>query len=438
MLNLQRLEQCGMDHSSKNKLVRDVYYKAMLYNAACRRGPSRENNAKCVRLLDELMCHVCVFLTSKPPRARCPTRDRSTTTNQQRWDAMDELTQQARDEARALGVRQLYTPQHWQDIAGGKGSFDHWCFWLERVDKEHRPGIILSGHYSRWLDAGRKGTVTDFWTYLGKLGGGTKERVQYPDPEVFKVKFESPRKAVYEATGTPVDGEPGADATAPGEMIFVFRDDNLYIGEFAKNSFHHASLARGGAIVCGGVVVVKDGEILLLVPATGHYRSTPAEAQWFAQLCPQMNPDGLIMPDYFAQNKWYRYEDFRRYGTRGPTRTKSQVTQYLLRRGVWCLKAADEYLKTWRSYGTHIVAPAPDNSSPPTQEPVPPGYGRSPLASDASDYSRSPLASDYSRSPLASDADDAPHVSGRTPQNVPGSNSIVPSLADDSDNNNSL
>jgi hypothetical protein len=64
-----------------------------------------------------------------------------------------------------------------------------------------------------------------------------------------------------------------ADQKAPGWAIFVMAPDGkIYAHSKTTGRFHHSSFLAGGPVKGGGTMMVDQGEVVALTPASGHYK----------------------------------------------------------------------------------------------------------------------------------------------------------------------
>ena len=50
-------------------------------------------------------------------------------------------------------------------------------------------------------------------------------------------------------------------------------NDNLYIGLKQTGAFQHSSFLHGSRVSAAGLITVKDGQLRILQPRSGHYRT---------------------------------------------------------------------------------------------------------------------------------------------------------------------
>lgn len=51
-------------------------------------------------------------------------------------------------------------------------------------------------------------------------------------------------------------------------------NDTLYVGQKRLCNFHHSSFFAGAPVKLAGGLVVRDGQLVVLSPHSGHYRPT--------------------------------------------------------------------------------------------------------------------------------------------------------------------
>ena len=157
MFNMTQLTGAGLDRT-KNPTLQKLFTEVSLYNGL---PPDQHDEAS--RLLDKIMKHAAVYLTSKKPQAGAK--------NQLRWTAMTNLATHAATEAQGHGVKLLHSPADFRAI---KGDIRLGCqsYWLERVDPLHRPGFVLSQEYETWIGSPPipMKEKQSFWEWLGNRG----------------------------------------------------------------------------------------------------------------------------------------------------------------------------------------------------------------------------------------------------------------------------
>ena len=174
MFDTTQLSTAGLDRT-KNPTLQKLLGEVNLYNAL-----PHDQHAQASRLLDKIMKHAAVYLTSKKPQAGIK--------NQLRWTAMTALATQAATEAQGHGVKLLHTPADFRAI---KGDIKLGCqsYWLERVDPLHRPGFTLSKHYEDWISRPpiAMKEKQSFWEWLGNTGNDSQVMMVKGDDAVLRV-----------------------------------------------------------------------------------------------------------------------------------------------------------------------------------------------------------------------------------------------------------
>jgi hypothetical protein len=77
-------------------------------------------------------------------------------------------------------------------------------------------------------------------------------------------------------------------------------EGKFYAGNHAKGQFHHSSFLAGGDVVCGGELVVRNGQLKLLTAKTGHYQ---ADMDHFVKAIAMLTASG-ISPDSYRVLVW--------------------------------------------------------------------------------------------------------------------------------------
>jgi len=272
---------------------------------------------------------VSTWITEKPPKA--------TATNTARWDALRQLAEEIGVEAEQLGLRFLTAPSNLKNIGNPvPGRTKSRSYWLEYLDKAHRPGWILSEKYEQWLASN---SVLSFWDHIGapppntakvKYYGGTpkalKRRVFFGDST--RLGSMHPRHSGLFSTenlSTVFSGK--------GWGIFVVDlDHNLYIHKHIEGKYHHSTFLSGGAVSAAGEIAVEDGWVRVITAKSGHHMPTVANMQRFVQTFPLILGNAAIRPDFGdtrggAPAKCYYVGDSRRDGTAAATLNRAQMMQ---------------------------------------------------------------------------------------------------------------
>ena len=260
--------------TTKNDSLQKLYGFVMEYNSM---PPlSDATRLRAIKLLDKIMKHAAVYLTSKPPQA-------GKAGNQARWDALTDLATQAVTESRAVGVKLLTSPADFRNIKGAVALGQH-SYWLERVDPKHRAGFQLSGKYEQWIVEGSaihgKGT---FWDYADRnamdqvlfIGEGDVGGDGAPIRECYRVNFAGNGIATF-SDGTPFTTR-GMETAHSGDGWGVFVVDpngRLYARSHEVGYFHHSTFLAGRPVAAAGELLADDtGKIRMITAKTGHYKA---------------------------------------------------------------------------------------------------------------------------------------------------------------------
>lgn len=325
-INTANLLAAGLA-TTKNPVLAKLYGEVNLYNTLAP-GPATQGQA--IRLLDKIMKHAAVYLTSKPPQA-------GKAGNQARWDALTDLATQAVAESKTVGVKLLTSPADFRRIKSTAQSY-----WLERVDPKHRAGFQLSTQYEQWLVGGSVAHgKTSFWDYIAFdamsevlfLGEGAVDGDGAPIRECYRVTFDATGHAVN------IDGSPFTTRdmhthfSGDGWGVFVVDPSGkLYSRSHEVGYFHHSTFLAGRPVAAAGEILSDDtGKIKFITSKTGHYRAGPPEMTRMVNLIPELPGDALILPDFTKMNPptsqalLYRVDDFRARGSLARYRTRAEV-----------------------------------------------------------------------------------------------------------------
>lgn len=321
--------------TTKNPVLAKLYGEVNQYNGLAV-GPATRDQA--IRLLDKIMKHAAVYLTSKPPQA-------GKAGNRARWDALTDLATQAVTESKTVGVKLLTSPADFRNIKGNV-NLGAQSYWLERVDPRHRAGFQLSGKYEEWIAQGSAahGKAT-FWDFADRdlmdevlfLGEGDVGGDGLPIRECYRVTFDANGLAVSN-DGTPFTTRDMETAhSGKGWGVFVVDPHGkLYARSHEVGYFHHSTFLAGRPVAAAGELLADDtGKIRIITAKTGHYKAGVDEMTRMVTLIPQLPGDALILPDFtkmapvakggLNQALLYRVADFRPRGINAPIRVRIEV-----------------------------------------------------------------------------------------------------------------
>lgn len=287
MLNTKKLVDAKMA-TSKTGILRDIYDSCQEYDHLPNNAPGN------VDFLEDLVIWTSEWITDHPPH--------DSSTNRNRWEALEDLAEQIYREAVDLGVRFLSSPTDLRNISDTSRSY-----WLEMADEKHRPGYELSAYFQQWKTAGRPDE--SFWEYL-------KDHKYSLSFTGTKVKYYRGRKraakrrvqfvgSVLQSLHPLREGQLFSTKnlstafSGGGWGIFVVdRENNLYIHKHVVGVYHHSTFTGGGAVQAAGEIVVDEsGRVRIITAKSGHYRPTVAEMRRLLQIFPEIPPKAVIRPD---------------------------------------------------------------------------------------------------------------------------------------------
>lgn len=88
--------------------------------------------------------------------------------------------------------------------------------------------------------------------------------------------FHSTKPASPKSNPPPPPSKPSRKQNQNQKQTWIFVADtnnNLYIGIKQPGAFQHSSFLRGSRISAAGLITVKDGQLRILQPRSGHYRT---------------------------------------------------------------------------------------------------------------------------------------------------------------------
>lgn len=321
------LTNAGLN-TTKNPTLQKLFAEVTQYNVM-----PAGNHDQAVRLLDKIMKHAAVYLTSKKPQ---PGKAK----NQLRWTAMTNLATQAAVEASSHNVKLLHTPADFRTIRGAP-RHNAQCYWLERIDPLHRPGYVLSEEYESWITQ-PPAPVTpkeSFWEHLGDHRDADKVMMVEGDDgegnllvECYRITFDS-GVAKDSLDGTFCTKDCATAHSGDGWAVFVCSPEGaLYVRTHQAGFFHHSSFLAGKPVAAGGELLVDEaGKIRFVTNKTGHYRAGVDEMRRMLTLVPDIPPDAYILPDYLRMHSarrealLYRCDQFRLQGTAAPVLKQADV-----------------------------------------------------------------------------------------------------------------
>lgn len=323
--------------TTTNDILAKVYAEVLEYNGIAQ-PLTQITRDRAIKLLDKIMKHAAVYLTSKPPQA-------GKVKNRARWDALTDLATQAVAESRTLGVKLLTTPADFRTIKFDP-ALGAQSYWLERVDPQHRAGYQLSQKYEEWIQGGSATHAKrTFWDFVS---GAAMSQVLFikerdvdgyglPIRECYRVTFDA-RGFAFNNDGTPFTTR-GMETAHSGDGWGVFVCDpngKLYARSHEVGYFHHSTFLAGRPVAAAGELLSDDtGKIRIITAKTGHYKAGVEEMIRLVTLIPELPGDALILPDFvkmapaprgIGQAHLYRVSAFRGRGVNAPYRGQAEVT----------------------------------------------------------------------------------------------------------------
>lgn len=333
-INTALLVNAGLA-TSKNDVLQRIHGLVLEYNGLPQSAASRD---RAIRLLDKIMKHAAIYLTSKPPQT-------GKLTNRDRWDALTDLATQAVAESRSVGVKLLSGPADFRNIKFDP-ALGAQSYWLERVDPRHRAGFQLSKKYEQWIAQGSAvHGKTTFWDFADSeammevlfLGEGVVDGDGAPIRECYRVTFDANGLAVNN-DGSPFTTRDMETAhSGDGWGVFVVDPNGkLYARSHEVGYFHHSTFLAGRPVAAAGELLSDDtGKIRLITAKTGHYKAGLEEMIRMVTLIPQLPGDALILPDFtkmlppakggISQALLYKVSDFRARGAQARIRIRDEV-----------------------------------------------------------------------------------------------------------------
>jgi hypothetical protein len=301
--------------TSKNELLKKIWRQVDIYNMFC--GSRIMKGRQAAELLDKIMVSIITYLTSKPPQ----NKDK----NKRRWAALADLGEAVLKEMSGLGFKALGTPTDLKNITD---CLEDMCFYLERLDPEHRCGQALTDAYKEWRDdLSLKDGKPSFWTHLGSAPAmkrvqmfdeDTRSQFQlHYDDGVWKDRDDKPANT-QDFGRTSFDGRGFAIFVASMKGELYYHEDLDHV--------HHSSFLAGAPVMAAGGMMIIDGRIRLITPHSGHYQTTPANMKRLADKIRQINGDGGIRPDWDVKD-YYRISEFRLKGTAAKPLSKEEIAQ---------------------------------------------------------------------------------------------------------------
>lgn len=318
-IDLAKLSQAGINSSSKNILLREIYYATQRSMGIIGGGGA---NPIRIRMLDDLMMAITAYLTSKPPQPATKGL----------WDALTDVVRQISVELSAVGAKGLTTPADYRTIGNNVQNY-----WLERADRYHRPGYVLSPLYGEWVNANRD---ISFWEYAEGKQPGEHVRMLTPDERLtYEVYFEGGvfRNCLGEPAST-MTRETHFSGMGWGIFVCSAKGD-LFVATHKVGEFHHSTLLAGGSVAAAGEIVIDAGIIKMISSKTGHYRSGGPEMRRMLQLIPAIQDTALVMVQFVPEVIIFRVGDFRAHGD-GATKLWSHEVSAML--PGWCKNGKSE------------------------------------------------------------------------------------------------
>jgi len=334
-INIALLTASGLG-TTKNDVLGKLYGEVLEYNGIAQPlTPITRDRA--IKLLDKIMKHAAVYLTSKPPQA-------GKVKNQARWDALTDLATQAVTESRALGVKLLTSPADFRNIKFNP-NLGAQSYWLERVDPQHRAGFLLSKKYETWIQGGSATHAkSTFWDFADTeamdkvlfIKEGDLDGHGLPVRECYRVTFDA-RGFAFNNDGTPFTTRHMQTAhSGNGWGVFVVDPNGkLYARSHQVGYFHHSTFLAGRPVAAAGELLSDDtGKIRIITAKTGHYKAGIEEMIRLVTLIPDLPGDALILPDFvkmapppkgIGQAHLFRVSAFRARGINAPYRGQADV-----------------------------------------------------------------------------------------------------------------
>lgn len=97
-----------------------------------------------------------------------------------------------------------------------------------------------------------------------------------PPPPLASQRHTTFQDLFFSHSGPASPTKPDSKKTPKKKQIWIFVADtnnNLYIGIKQSGAFQHSSFLRGSRISAAGLITVRDGQLRILQPRSGHYRT---------------------------------------------------------------------------------------------------------------------------------------------------------------------
>jgi hypothetical protein len=251
-----------------------------------------------VTLLDAMSVTVLAYLLHKPPAARKAS-------GQAKWNAAAAFKDSLTAHADFFGIRFMKS-----DMRDPEGM----NYWLERANTNFSGGDGFK-IFLRWAQSTAKKSFAEvFGTAVGEL-------TYFDELARASHRVELTGHLVHTADDTLLDTSSGHGSYSeiPNTFIYVCsaRDRQIYSAASVPGEIHHSSFLSGEPIIAGGDWMVKDGKVIYINAASGHYRPTAGGMALFARLLQgRVGPDTLIQPEH--QGAIYTLRDFLTKGLAAP------------------------------------------------------------------------------------------------------------------------
>jgi hypothetical protein len=288
--------EAGIDRS-KNHLLQRLAQALSLYERLPDPAPAELRG----RVLHTICVLAGTYLTSKPPQGL-------STKNGARWEGMRRLLEQVGSEAARHKLRLLAGPADYRSINQNNESY-----WLELLDKQHRPGFVLAPLFERWLnDPLCEFSKLSFWAFIDLERGARAHECVVCEDYGWGVHYEEDKsrrarhQVTFDIAGRLVDhdGHPlhteglSTHASGAGWAIFVqAATGEIYVGSHDIGKFHHSSFLAGMPVRAAGELVADRGVLKALSGKSGHYQPTPSQILAFARSLPNANPGAVVQPN---------------------------------------------------------------------------------------------------------------------------------------------
>lgn len=296
MINTALLIEGGLPTSHSTKLQR-IATNVGLYN-----GLPRDRTKLKIDTLESIMFDVVRFLTFRPPGSH---------NNQIRIRALGKIVDEVTRESRDLGIKMLHTPSH---LANVTDDHAYCCFWLERLDVKRRQGSVLSEAYQQWMGSG---SPHKFWTwynttFAADLDFGALPQVSEQDREDCKL-YRWEGLWYLTSTDQPADTTANSVDNKRGHVIYVANYlGEIYIRNENNTNWCHSIFLAGGPVLAAGTILIRQGRIRMITPASGHYRPNSFNMINFVKSVRDIEEDAGVQ--LTLNGPWHRVSHIRKEG----------------------------------------------------------------------------------------------------------------------------